>query len=130
MTTDLANPKVLILCDYDALYAAIELKLSRLPDMQMIRVGTEPADWQVEQIRHEDCGLMIVATVSSSHDPMSILSRAALLDRVGETPVLIISEQPSRSESDDKITYLNFPFDLDQLTPTVRDILREGSSAG
>ena len=129
MTTDLANPKVLILCDYDALYSAIELKLSRLPEMDVIRLGTEPTDRQIEQLRREGCRLMIVATVSTSHDPMSILSRAALLDRVGETPVLIISEQPSRPESDDKITYLNFPFDLDQLPPTVKDILSEGYSA-
>jgi hypothetical protein len=56
-------------------------------------------------------------------DPVAVLSRVSLLDSVGRTPLLIISEQPSRSESDDKITYLNFPFDIDQLTGTVRQIL-------
>jgi hypothetical protein len=47
---------------------------------------------------------------------------------VGQVPVLIISEQPSRPESDDLITYLNFPFDMDDLNRTVVDILEKRSS--
>ena len=56
---------------------------------------------------------------------MSMLSRTSLLNRVGQVPVLVISEQPSKPESDDKITYLNFPFDMDDLTDTVADILED-----
>ena len=60
---------------------------------------------------------------------MSVLSKASLLGSVGQVPVLVISEQPSRPESDDKITYLNFPFDMDDLTDTVAEILEDRQRA-
>ena len=128
MTTDLMSKTVLILCDYDALYAAIELQLSRLLETRLVRLVSNSANRLPEQRPKIDADLMIVATVSPTVDPVSALSRASLLDRMGKTPVLIISEQPSRPESDDKITYLNFPFDIDQLTGTVKQILDEHPS--
>ena len=123
MTTDVMSKKVPILCDYDALFAAIELKLSSLPHVQAFRLDSNPPG-SVEN--HRPAGefdLIIVAPVPPIRDPMSILSRASLLGRVGQVPVLVISEQPSRPESDDRITYLNFPFDMDDLTDTVAEIL-------
>ena len=123
MTTDLAGKTVLILCDHDALYAAIELELNRLLEAHIIRLEFDPAGWQQDRLLTENVDLLIVAMVAPNHDPMTFLSKAALPGRVREIPVLIISEQPSRPESADKITYLNFPFDLDQLTGTVGGIL-------
>ena len=123
MNTPLMSRKVLILCDYDALYAAVELQLSSLPEAQVIRLNSTSASEPAKVFSAEQADLMIVATVAPAKDPLALLSRASLLNRVGETPVLIISEQPSRPESDDKITYLNFPFDIDQLSGTVKDIL-------
>jgi hypothetical protein len=123
MNTHLMSRKVLILCDYDALYAAVELQLSALPEAQVIRLKSNSSSQLAEALPADNPDLMIVATVAPVKDPMALLSKASLLNRVGETPVLIISEQPSRPESDDKITYLNFPFDIDQLSSTVKDIL-------
>jgi hypothetical protein len=121
--TDVMSKQVHVLCDYDALYAAIELKLSGLPQVQVTRYESSPAD------RPEDGrvagDLIIVAPIPPIVDPMSILSKASLLDCVGQVPVLIVSEQPSRPESDDRITYLNFPFDMDDLSCTVVDILEK-----
>jgi len=123
--TDVMSKQVHVLCDYDALYAAIELKLSGLPQVRVIRLDSLSPE-------HSNNGrfagdLIIVAPVPPINDPMYILSRASLLDQVGQVPVLIISEQPSRSESDDRITYLNFPFDMDDLNCTVVDILEKRS---
>lgn len=125
MMTDVMSKQVHVLCDYDALYAAIELKLSGLPQVRVIRLDSLSPE-------HSNNGrfagdLIIVAPVPPINDPMYILSRASLLDQVGQVPVLIISEQPSRSESDDRITYLNFPFDMDDLNCTVVDILEKRS---
>ena len=128
MTTDLMSNTVLILCDYDALYAAIELQLGRLLEARLVRLEPAVANGSPAFRADEDFALMIVATVSATVDPVLALSRASLLDRMGKTPVLVISEQPSRPESDDKITYLNFPFDIDQLTVTVKSILDKHSS--
>jgi hypothetical protein len=125
MMTDVISKQVHVLCDYDALYAAIELKLSSLPQVQVVRFGSDSTD------RADNAGLagdlIIVAPVPPINDPMSILSKASLLNQVGQVPVLIISEQPSRPESDDRITYLNFPFDMDDLSCTVVDILEQRS---
>ena len=127
MTTDVIGKVALILCDYDALYAAIELKLSSLPDVQVTRLDLAPTEPHRGRRPDGDFDLIIVATVSPTGDPLSILSRASLLGWVGEVPVLIISERPSSPESDDKITYLNFPFDMDELTHTVKGILDKRS---
>ncbi len=124
MTTDhLAGKTVLILCDHDALYEAIELELSRLLEAHIIRLDPDQAARPPDHFLTENVDLLIVATVAPNNDPMTLLSKAALHGRVREIPVLIVSEQPSRPESADKITYLNFPFDLDRLTDTVGGIL-------
>jgi hypothetical protein len=123
MMTDVMSKQIHVLCDYDALYAAIELKLSSLPQVQVIRLESNPVERSNNGCLARD--LIIVAPVPPIVDPMSILSRASLLDCVGQVPVLIVSEQPSRPESDDRITYLNFPFDMDDLSCTVVDILEK-----
>ena len=123
MNTHLMSRNALILCDYDALYAAVELQLSSLQQARVIRYKSNSSAAATEDFPADKVDLIIVATVSPAKDPMALLSKAALLNRVGETPVLIISELPSRSESDDRITYLNFPFDIDQLPGTVKHIL-------
>ncbi len=130
MTADSIGKSILVLCDYDALYMAIELKLSSLPEVHVIRHDSIPTEQYKGQSPVGNIDLMIVATVSPTCDPMSLLFRASLLGRVGEVPVLVISEQPSRPESDGMITYLNFPFDMDELTHTVREILDKRPQSG
>lgn len=122
--TDVMSKQVHVLCDYDALYAAIELKLSTLSLVSVIRrEPTTAAEGPAKGHTDGEFDLLIVAPVPPIDDPMLLLSRASLLGHVGKVPVLVISEQPSRPESDDRITYLNFPFDLDDLTRTVAEIL-------
>jgi hypothetical protein len=130
MTTDSIAKSILVLCDYDALYMAIELKLSSLPEVQVIRHDSIPTEQSKGQSSIGNFDLMIVATVSPTCDPMSLLFRASLLGRVGQVPLLIISEKPSCPAVDDKITYLNFPFDMDELTHTVREILDKRPPSG
>jgi hypothetical protein len=125
MKRDVMSKEVYVLCDHDALYTAIELKLSGLPQVHVLRRGSNPASQPDNGRPVAELGLIIVAPAPPIRDPMSILSKASLLNCVGEVPVLIISEQPSRPESDDKITYLNFPFDMDDLNNTVVEILEK-----
>ena len=119
------STQISVLCDYDALYSAIELKLSTLPHVRVSRLESSPVRRAENARLTDEAGLIIVAPVPPINDPMSMLSRTSLLHRVGQVPVLVISEQPSRPESDDKITYLNFPFDMDDLTDTVAGILED-----
>ncbi len=122
MTQDL-NDRVLVLCDHDALYAAIQLKLTSLSEVRVTRFESALPEQQGNQPALTDFDLIIVATLSAISDPDYAISKAPLPIRTLETPVLIISECPSRADSGDKITYLNFPFDLDELACTVSTIL-------
>lgn len=114
-----------VLCRHDALYAAIELKLSSLPQLHVVRLESDPVEQPSAGRLAVDADLIIVAPVPPVSDPLALLARASLLGCVGRVPLLIISEQPSQSQAENKITYLNFPFDLDDLTQTVADILGE-----
>jgi hypothetical protein len=125
MTTDAISKQVPVLCDHDALYAAIELKLNALPHVRVIRLGPNPPGQPAAKRPNGMYDLIIVAPVPPISDPLSVLKNASLLGQVGQVPVLVVSEQPSRSETDDKITYLNFPYDMDDLTGTVVRILDE-----
>ena len=125
MTTDVMRTLISVLCDYDALYSAIQLKLSVLPHVHVVRLAAGlPARPDANPVTDES-DLIIVASISPINDLVSVLSRASLGDCVGRVPVLVISEQPSRPESDDRITYLNFPFDLDDLTHITMELVDE-----
>ena len=119
MTTDVMSNQVLVLCDYDPLYGAIELKLSGLSHVRVIRRESNGAERPASTQPTGDFDLIIVAPMPPTNDPMRILSQASLLNQVGLMPLVIISEQPSQPESDDRITHLNFPFDMDDLPRTV-----------
>ncbi len=114
--------QVLVWCDHEALYSAIELKLGSLPGVCVLRLAPTletlpaPLPWP-------NFALIILATLAPATDPISLLARLPWRGLAMDTPVLVISERPSRPESEDKITYLNFPFDLDELTTTVQGIL-------
>jgi hypothetical protein len=125
MTTDVISIQISVLCDYDALFSAIELKLSALPHVRVSRLESNRAGRPDTGRPTDEFGLIIVAPNPPINDAMAMLARTSLLNQVGQVPVLIISEQPSRPESDDLITYLNFPFDMDDLTDTVAGILEE-----
>ncbi len=129
MKTTGMSKEVYVLCDHDALYAAIELKLSGLAQVHVLRRPSHAAALPDKGRSPAESDLIIVAPVPPIRDPMAILARASLLGCVGKVPVLVISEQPSRPQSDDKITYLNFPFDMDDLNRTVVEILGQCSSS-
>ncbi len=121
--TDMMRTLISILCDYDALYSAIELKLSVLPNVHLIRLASSLPNRPDTRQAADESDLIIVASISPPNDVAAALARAALSDCVGRVPVLVIAEHPSGPESADRITYLNFPFDLDDLTQTAMKIV-------
>ncbi|MGC8779559.1 MAG: hypothetical protein ACP5UQ_01720 [Anaerolineae bacterium] len=117
------DKRVGVLCDLDALYAAIELQLNRLQQVQVIRLHAPATRPPTAEHSSERFDLLIVASVSPVSNPLSILYDAALLHCVGQVPILIVSDRPSRPASDDKIIYLNFPFDLENLAEIAAGIV-------
>ncbi len=128
VATSAMTKEVHVLCDHDALYAAIDLKLRSLAEVQVHRLVADPLTRQDSPCVLPEADLIIIASTLPIRDVRSLLSRASLLDHVGRVPLLVISEQPSRSESQDMITYLNFPFDMDDLAHAVGRILNRPRS--
>jgi hypothetical protein len=122
---------ILVLCDHDALFTAIELALTLLPGLQVMRLagGSTYANTLSSTTAPGTLAgpldLVIVAAAAMTSDPFTMLSDAGLLSQVGETPILILPDRPTRAKADNRITYLNFPFDMDQLTATVQAILTQ-----
>jgi len=129
MITDTLRKKILVLCDHDALYSAIELKLSDLPQTNIVRSALTLPELTTAMTLFEDVDLIILATVSSMADLLPALMDLLPGNQIKKPLVLIISEHLSIPELDDRITFLDFPFDMDGLPLTVTKILGRSSSA-
>jgi hypothetical protein len=70
-----------------------------------------------------DCSLIIVAASLPSSEPVVALARASLAARIGEVPLLIISDRPFPPDPVDRIAHLDFPFDIGGLHNSIQDIL-------
>ena len=128
MITDTLRKKILVLCDHDALYSAIELKLSDLPQTNIVRSALTLPELTTAMTLFEDVDLIILATVSSMADLLPALMDLLPGNQTKKPLVLIISEHLSMPQLDDRITLLDFPFDMDGLSLTVTKILGRSSS--
>ena len=70
-----------------------------------------------------DCDLLVVAASSPNCEPVVLLAQAGLAERIGQVPMLIISEQSFYANPETKIDHLHFPFGADELTDKVRELL-------
>jgi hypothetical protein len=107
--------KALILSDNDGLARAIELYLGKVKPMADGR-------WRIIRLAGLQNGrvdLIVLALSSPTSDPLLALIRASLLERVGQVPLLIISDRPFHSDPDAKIFYLEFPFDADRFSAQI-----------
>ena len=115
----LEKKKVLILSDNKSLSRAIELNLNSRLEVKIIKLASElPTQWEA-QTGTTDFDLIILAMSSPDSEPVVTLARASLIKRIGQTPLLIISDRPFDVEPEHRITHLNFPFEIDRLCSTV-----------
>ena len=149
MGADLARKRVLVLSDNDGLSRAIKLNLER-SDLEVVKFALnspgqqsqpcpepnrravkgrcpEPVEGRESQAEMDDFDLIVVAMSSSTSEPIVALARASLAGRIGQIPLLIISDRPFHSDPDDQIIHLDFPFDIDGLHAKVKGILQRGS---
>ena len=122
--------KILVLCDHDALYSAIEMKLSGLPQTSIKRLALSLAELKTALTLSDDVDLIILATVSPIADLAPALIDLLPGSRIRKPLVMMISEHLFVPELGDRITFLNFPFDMDGLPLTVTKILGGGLSTG
>lgn len=139
MVANLTRKRVLVLSDNDGLSRAIELNLKhsqlevvKLPLSSPRQQHPEPAssrtcqgdDGRGNQTEVGDLDLIVVAMSSPTSEPVVALARASLTGRIGQVPLLIISDRPFHSDPDDRIIHLDFPFDIDGLHDKVEEILQ------
>jgi hypothetical protein len=125
----LQGKSILVLSDNDLLARAIELNLSKTWTVDVLLLTPESAVRRRSRAgvdRHAD--LIVVAMSSPASEPVVALSRASLCGRIGQVPILIISDRPFDSRSDDRIIHLDFPFDINRLRGKVAEILQVDSS--
>ncbi len=124
MSAELAGKRVLVLSDNNALFRAIEFSLEN-KGLQVVKSVSSSSEQKREQPKVRDVDLIVVAMSSPTSEPVVALSRASLIEQVGQIPLLIISDRPFHSDSDDHITHLSFPFDIDGLDTKVEEILQK-----
>ena len=129
MNDKLTGKSILVLSDNDLLARAIELNLGKTWTVGVLLLTPESAVRRGSRAgvdRHAD--LIVVAMSSPASEPVVALSRASLGGRIGQVPILIISDRPFDSRSDDRIIHLDFPFDISRLRGKVAEILQVDSS--
>ena len=134
MGADLAGKRVLVLSDNDGLSRVIELNLKH-SHLEVVRLALSPpgqrcpesVEGRGSQAEGGDLDLIVVAMSLPTSEPVVALARASLAGRIGQVPLLIISDRPFHSDLDDQIIHLDFPFDIDGLHDKVKEILQRVS---
>ena len=123
MIADLAGKRILVLSDNEGLSKAIELALSydHLEVIGFVLGFTR--QWKSE-VDKGGFDLIVLAVSSLNSEPVVDVFLAALAEQIGQVPLLIISDDPSRSDSENQIFHLDFPFDIHALYNKVEEILR------
>jgi DNA-binding response OmpR family regulator len=129
MSPDLAGKRVLVLSDNNGLSRVIEFSLENdgLEVIKSVSGSWQQGGWQSEVA---DVDLIIVAMSSPASQPAAALARASVAGRVGQVPLLLISDRPFHSDSEDQIAHLDFPFEIDGLCNKVEEILLEEKKPG
>jgi len=129
MSPDLAGKRVLVLSDNNGLSRVIEFSLENdgLEVIKSVSGSWQQGGWQSEAA---DADLIIVAMSSPASQPAAALARASVAGRVGQVPLLLISDRPFHSDSEDQIAHLDFPFEIDGLYDKVEEILLEEKKPG
>jgi DNA-binding response OmpR family regulator len=124
-----SQKKVIVVSDNDGLARAIHLNLKAHFEADVVLIAPDLSDDKENLTSAGDCDLIIVATSSPTSEPVVALAKASLTDRVGQVPLLIISDRPFDSDLDARIVHLDFPFTLGELHSAVQDLLPEESDA-
>jgi DNA-binding response OmpR family regulator len=120
---DLAGKRVLVLSDNEGLFKAIELALSN-GHLEVVSFALSFTRQWKSEVEKAGFDLIVLAVSSLNSEPVVDVVLAALAEQIGQVPLLIISDDPSRSDSENQIFHLDFPFDIHTLYDKVDEILQ------
>ena len=128
--TKQSGKRVLVLGDSQLLFNVIEANLKQ-PGLKIerfeLRRGSPGCPMSQATPGFD---LIIVAGSSPCSEPVVSLSRAALTEHIGRTPILIISDRAFEADREDLIYHLDFPFQPDALQELVTALLNRTETDG
>jgi hypothetical protein len=124
-----SQKRVFVVSDNDGLARAILLNLKACFEADVVLIAPNLPDAKENLVSAGDCDLIIVATSSPTSEPVVALAKASLTERVGQVPLLIISDRPFDPDLDAQIAHLDFPFSLGELHSAVQELLPKESDA-
>lgn len=123
MGVSLEGKRAVVLGDNDLLCKAIGLSLGGRLKMEVLETWPDLPQGPNLNVMANHLDLIVVAMSSQDGEPLLALIRASLADRVGRTPVLIISGRPFEARPGENIAHLRFPFRPEELYDRVTGIL-------
>jgi hypothetical protein len=121
MSPHLTGRKALVLSDNDGLARAIEAHISHCLDVEVVRM--DMTGQMEDEGKLADFDLMVVALSSPTREPAEVLTETRLAERVGQIPLLVISDRPFEPMSGGQIIHLSLPFDVDEFHDKLRELL-------
>ena len=124
----LLKRRMLVLSDNQAVARMIELLAGDAVEVtkEILPLQSPP----LAGLDGERLDLIVVALSSPAGEPVVALAQAHATQCIGCVPFLIISDKPFESDPHTRISYLNFPFDVDVLGNRIHAILGAGPNDG
>jgi hypothetical protein len=126
---DSAGGKALVISDNRRLSRAVGLALNRYLGAETVIVTLGSSRPQGRPGGDVDFELIVLALSSPLSEPVVMLARASLAEKIGQVPLLIVSDRAFQPDPESKIFYLGFPFDPHELGEKAREILKGESRA-
>lgn len=124
MLPTVKGKRVVVLSDHDLIFRAIQLALNSWLEVEVLSPDHDLLAEDGHRAAIGTCDLIVVAVSSPSTEPVVALVRSSLVDRIGQVPLLIISDRPFAAVPEAKISHLRYPFEPGQLRATVEGILQ------
>lgn len=115
-----AAKQVLVLSDNDVLSRAIELNLNRRLPLNVIGLEVDPLLQATNQIEVDSADLILLIPVTAACQALLERALAALVERVGAAPVLILSDRPFPVATGCPVMEAPFPTGFQELHRQVR----------
>ena len=114
--------KVLVLSDRDMLFDVIKINLEKIP-ATVVRFEEETNGNSSRANNIDQFNLIVVASGSSTSEPLVTLFKASLTKQIGQIPLLIISDRQFDAHNPGQIFHLDFPFNAGDLRLKVKQLL-------
>jgi hypothetical protein len=124
----MSTKRVIVICDHAALSRAISINLHGAVDMEVVAEVNSVGDKTTVSPggpgpAQTNLDLIVVAACKPGSEPLVLLQKASLMDHIGRTPLLIISDRPVEFAPEYRIAHLPFPFLATELDHQVYKLL-------